>query len=390
VPHRPAPSIRITASPGPGTSDAKVNLFGFQPVEAIKILVVLFLAGYFFDRWEFLRELPETRALPGPLARLGIPKLEYLLPPVAAIVLVLVFFFLQRDLGPAIVLAFLFLSLYCIARGQPWMALVGTALIVIAFWIGYRLGIPRTVSGRLSMWLSPWDNSFRGGDHLAQSLWALAGGAFSGTGLGLGQPQRVPAVHTDLVLAAIGEELGFVGLAVVVALYVVLVLRGFRAAYRAQGVYSFFLALGLTVLVAFQILLIAGGVVGVLPLSGVVAPRSAINIFRFDNAQVDIFQPAWQLGQPDHWHAARGQPRDDLRVDRPRVGAAVVYPFRAAGLDAHNVGEHGREIVRRAGQPQLPDRLAQQLARELIARALGHHQPIADDHNAVGQLLGLG
>ncbi|HYX23710.1 MAG TPA: FtsW/RodA/SpoVE family cell cycle protein, partial [Thermoanaerobaculia bacterium] len=264
--------VLILFGSGPEGSDAKVNLLGFQPVEAIKILVVLFLAGYFFDRWEFLRELPETRNLPGSLARLGIPKLEYFAPPVLAIGLVLIFFFLQRDLGPALVLAILFLSLYCIARGQAWMAVVGTAAIVVAFWIGYRLGFPQTVTGRLEMWMSPWDNSFRGGDHLAQSLWAMAGGALSGTGLGLGQPQRVPAVHTDLVLSAVGEELGFLGLSAVVVLYVLLVVRGFRAAYRAQGVYSFFLALGLTVLVALQILLIAGGIVGVLPLSGVVSP----------------------------------------------------------------------------------------------------------------------
>jgi cell division protein FtsW (lipid II flippase) len=257
---------------GPEGSDAKVNLLGFQPVEAIKILVVLFLAGYFFDRWEFLRELPETRGLPGSFARLGIPRLEYFVPPVLAIGLVLAFFFLQRDLGPALVLAILFLSLYCIARGQAWMAVAGMAAIVVAFWIGFRLGFPQTVTGRLEMWMSPWDNSFRGGDHLAQSLWAMAGGALSGTGLGLGQPQRVPAVHTDLVLSAVGEELGFLGLLAVVTLYVILMVRGFRAAYRAQGVYSFFLALGLTVLTALQILLIAGGIVGVLPLSGVVSP----------------------------------------------------------------------------------------------------------------------
>ncbi|HEV8580542.1 MAG TPA: FtsW/RodA/SpoVE family cell cycle protein [Thermoanaerobaculia bacterium] len=258
---------------GPEGSDAKVNLLGFQPVEIIKILIVLFLAGYFFDRWEFLRELPETReALPGLLRRLGIPKLEYLLPPILALGLVLVFFFLQRDLGPALILSFLFLILYCVARGQPWMAATGTALIGAAFAVGYRLGIPRTVSGRLQMWLSPWDNSFRGGDHLAQGLWSLAGGAVTGTGLGLGQPQRVPQVHTDLVLAAIGEELGFLGLLAVVGLYILLIQRGFRAAFRAGGIYSFFLALGLTVLVAVQILLIAGGVVGVLPLSGVVSP----------------------------------------------------------------------------------------------------------------------
>lgn len=264
--------ILILFGSGPEGSDAKVNLLGFQPVEAIKILVVLFLAGYFFDRWEFLRELPETRGLPGSLSRLGIPKLEYFAPPVLAISLVLAFFFLQRDLGPALVLAILFLSLYCIARGQAWMAVAGIAAIVVAFWIGFKLGFPKTVTGRLEMWMSPWDNGFRGGDHLAQSLWAMAGGALSGTGLGLGQPQRVPAVHTDLVLAAVGEELGFLGLLAVVVLYVVLVVRGFRAAYRAQGVYSFFLALGLTVLVSLQILLIAGGIVGVLPLSGVVSP----------------------------------------------------------------------------------------------------------------------
>ena len=103
--------LLILFGSGPGVSDAKVNLFGFQPVELIKILVVLFLAGYFVERWEFLRELAERRlALPGWLA---LPKLEYALPPVVAIAVVLFFFFLQRDLGPALILSFLFLLLYC-------------------------------------------------------------------------------------------------------------------------------------------------------------------------------------------------------------------------------------------------------------------------------------
>jgi cell division protein FtsW (lipid II flippase) len=262
--------VLILFGSGPGGSDAKVNLFGWQPVEAIKILVVLFLAGYFFDRWEFLREIAETRA--GLPRGLQIPKLEYLLPPLVAIGLVLVFFFLQKDLGPALILAFLFLTLYCVARGKPWMALVGTALLVAAFAVAYKIGYPATVSGRLNMWLSPWDNRFRGGDHLAQGLWSLAGGALTGTGLGLGQPQRVPEIHTDLVLAAVGEQLGFLGLLAVVALYALLVWRGFRAAFRSGATYSFFLALGLSVLIAIQILLIGGGVLGVLPLSGVVSP----------------------------------------------------------------------------------------------------------------------
>jgi cell division protein FtsI/penicillin-binding protein 2/cell division protein FtsW (lipid II flippase) len=263
-------AVLIVFGSGPGGSDAKVNLLGWQPVEAIKILVVVFLAGYFFDRWEFLRELTETRA--GLPRALGIPRLEYLLPPLLAIGLVILFFFLQKDLGPALILSFLFLTLYCVARGKPWMALAGTALVAAAFLVAYRIGYPVTVNGRLNMWLSPWDNAFRGGDHLAQGLWAAAGGALSGTGLGLGQPQRVPEVHTDLVLAAVGEQLGFLGLIGVLALYGLLVWRGFRAAFRSGAAYSFFLALGLTVLIGLQILLIAGGIFDVLPLSGVVSP----------------------------------------------------------------------------------------------------------------------
>ena len=265
--------LLILFGSGPGGSDAKVNLFGFQPVEAIKILVVLFLAGYLHDRWEFLRDLSEKRAgLGGAPSWLRVPKLEYVLPPLLALAVVLVFFFLQKDLGPALVLSFLFLLVYSVARGRPVMLVFGAVLMVIAFGVAYKLHYPQTVTGRLAMWLSPWDNSFRGGDHLAQSIWALSSGAFTGTGLGLGQPGLVPEIHTDMVLAAIGEELGFAGLLVVFGLYSLLVWRGLQAARRAEGIYGFFLALGLSLLLALQILLIAGGVLGVLPLSGVVSP----------------------------------------------------------------------------------------------------------------------
>jgi cell division protein FtsW (lipid II flippase)/cell division protein FtsI/penicillin-binding protein 2 len=266
-------TLLILFGSGPAGSDAKVNLAGFQPVEVIKILVVLFLAGYFCERWEFLRELAERRPiLGGALRSLRIPQLEYLLPPLVALGLVLVFFFLQRDLGPALVLAFTFLLLYAVARARPVMLVAGIGAIAVAFFIGYRLGVPHTVAGRIAMWLSPWDNAARGGEHLAHSLWAFAGGETTGTGLGLGEPQLVPAVHTDMVLAAVAEELGFLGILAVAALYAVLVARGLRAARRAAGMYSFFLAVGLTLLLALQILLIAGGVLGLLPLSGVVSP----------------------------------------------------------------------------------------------------------------------
>lgn len=267
--------LLVTFGTGPGTSDAKINLLGFQPVELIKLLLVVFFAGYFAERWEFLRELqenPETlRGLPEK-ARFTLPPLRYALPPLIAVALMLAFFFLQRDLGPALILSLLFLSLYAAARGRSFSVIAGLVLLTAGVSVGYALEVPRTVTGRIQMWLSPWDNTFRGGDHLAQSLWAMAHGALSGTGLGRGATAYVPEVHTDMVLSAIGEELGFVGLVLVFCLYGLLVQRGLRAAEYARTSFSCFLAMGLTVVTALQILLISGGVTGVLPLSGVVTP----------------------------------------------------------------------------------------------------------------------
>jgi hypothetical protein len=184
----------------------------------------------------------------------------------------LLFFFLQRDLGPALVFTCLFLGLYAIARSGTVMVFTGLAVLVAGFGIGYWIGIPHTVAARVSMWRSPWNNVAHGGDQLAQSLWAFATGGAFGTGLGLGDPALVPAAHTDLVLSALGEEWGFLGLLAVFALYAIILYRSFRIALRAESDYEFFLGTGLAAATALQILLIGGGALGVLPLSGVVTP----------------------------------------------------------------------------------------------------------------------
>ena len=141
------------------------------------------------------------------------PRLDYLLPVVIGMALVLLFFFLQKDLGPALVLACVFLALYGVARGRTTMVALGLLVLVGGFAVGYLVGYPATVVQRVQMWWSPWDNAVRGGDQIAHALWALATGARFGTGLGLGDPRAVPAGHTDLILSAVGEELGLAGLA---------------------------------------------------------------------------------------------------------------------------------------------------------------------------------
>jgi cell division protein FtsW (lipid II flippase) len=258
---------------GPGVSDAKVNLFGFQPVEIIRVLLVFFLAGYFARSWDVLRHARENRPALAALTRhIDIPPVEYTLPVLLSVALSLAFFFLQRDMGPALVFACLFLTLYGIARGSALVPFAGLTLLGAGFAGGYMLGVPHTVGERVAMWLSPWDNLVHGGDQLAHSLWAYGTGGIAGTGIGLGEPQFVPAGHTDLILSALGEQWGFLGIVAVFALYAFLVYRSFRIALRARSDYEFFLAAGIGAATALQILLIAGGSLGVLPLSGVVTP----------------------------------------------------------------------------------------------------------------------
>jgi len=257
---------------GPTGNDAKVNLGPFQPVELIKILLVLFLAGYFTRNWERLRDLREKRILPGLFRRAGVPRLEHVVPVLCAVAIAVLLFFVLKDLGPALVTIFVFLAMFAVARGRPGLAIAGLALMVAAVSVGYRMGQPRTVVQRIDMWLAPWDNDVHGGDQLAHALWAFSTGGPYGSGPGWGDPEMIPAGNTDLVLPAIGEEWGFLGVATVFLLFGFLVSRALRAAVLAETHFGFFLGLGLASLIAFEMLLITSGVLGALPLSGVVSP----------------------------------------------------------------------------------------------------------------------
>ncbi|MDQ6700202.1 MAG: FtsW/RodA/SpoVE family cell cycle protein, partial [Acidobacteriota bacterium] len=121
---------------GPGVSDAKVNLFFFQPVELIRILLVLFLAGYFAQNWDALRELKQQGLSSG----LNVPRLDYLLPVAAGVALSLALFFWLSDLGPALVIGSLFLALYSIARNRAGLAAAGLVVLIAGFWIGHLVG----------------------------------------------------------------------------------------------------------------------------------------------------------------------------------------------------------------------------------------------------------
>lgn len=258
---------------GPGASGVKVNLLGVQPVELIRVLVVFALSAYFARRLEFLRAFSEPPSAARPwLRHVDLPRIKDVRPVVVSMALVLAFFFLQKDLGPALVLSCVFLGLYGIARGRAALVGVGMAMLLSGFVAAYWIGVPATVRQRVTIWLDPWNNGVAGGDQIAHGLWALSTGAVWGSGPGLGDPQVIPASHTDFVLAAIGEELGFIGLMVVVSLYAFLCWRCLRAAIRAPGDYTAFLGAGIALALVVQAFVIASGLLGLLPLSGVVTP----------------------------------------------------------------------------------------------------------------------
>jgi cell division protein FtsW (lipid II flippase) len=265
--------LLIIFGSGPGSSSAKVNLGPLQPIEGIRLLLALFLAGYFARRWELLRDVRSDviRDVRVP-AWINLPRVEYVLPVLVGVAAALMFFFFQKDLGPALFLCCVFLAVYAVARGRVGMAVTGLVLLSAGFYLGYRLQVSATLADRVRMWQSPWDNAVAGGNQVTHAIWAMATGGVFGTGLGLGDSRYLPAGHTDLILAAIGEELGAIGLLGVAGLFAILAWRGFRIGRLAAHDYGFFLATALTLFLIFPALIMASGVVGITPLTGVVTP----------------------------------------------------------------------------------------------------------------------
>jgi cell division protein FtsW (lipid II flippase) len=311
--------LLILFGSGPGASGARVNLGPVQPIEAIRLLMALFLAGYFSRRWELLRQVRLRVIRQWHVPRwLEVPRADYVLPVVAGVGAALGLFFLQKDLGPALFLACVFLAMYGVARGRPTMAVVGLALLVAGFYAGYRLDVSATLAGRVRMWQSPWDNTVRGGAQVAQAIWALATGGVSGTGLGLGDTRYLPAGHTDLVFAEIGEELGAAGLLAVFGLYALTAWRGFRIARAATTDYGFFLATALTLFLILPVLVMGAGVVGLTPLTGVVTPFLSYG----GSAMVANYAAVGLLLAIDTWAGAPGT-AEPFRLPLRWLGAGL-------------------------------------------------------------------
>ena len=197
----------------------------FQPGEFAKLCLALFFAGYLADRRELIA------AGTWKVGPLHLPEPRYLLPIVIAWGFSVMVMISQRDLGSSLLFFALFVVMLWVATEKAAYLWIGTVLFAFSATLAYfAFGHVQT---RVQIWLDPWSTYDTKGYQLAQSMFSIAGGGTSGTGLGLGVPNRIPAAQTDFIFAAISEELGLVGATGVLIAFMLLD-RG-RAAHRDPG-----------------------------------------------------------------------------------------------------------------------------------------------------------
>jgi cell division protein FtsW (lipid II flippase)/cell division protein FtsI/penicillin-binding protein 2 len=236
----------------------------FQPAEMLKLLMIVYLASYLAERQRLL--VSEGRKI----GRWRLPPLAYVGPLLAMFGLAAVLLAWQQDLGAAMLFFFTFLSLLYLATGQWEYVATGLALFLVVGVAGYQFS--GKVALRVDGWINPWPEAADRAFQIVQSLLAFGAGGVFGQGLGLGSPTYIPAVHTDFVFAAAGEEFGLAGTLIIVALYGVLLLRGFRIAAHARQPFERLLAAGLTSGLVIQAWVIMAGNAKLAPIAGVTLP----------------------------------------------------------------------------------------------------------------------
>ncbi|MEA2641998.1 MAG: hypothetical protein QOF51_3392 [Chloroflexota bacterium] len=235
----------------------------FQPAEVMKIVLVIFFASYLAEKRLLITHAPPR------VGRLTLPPLTYLAPIVTMCLLAMALLIWQRDLGPALLFYLVFLAMLYAATGRRYIG-VGLVFLVLGGVLADHLFAH--VQLRTQIWLDPWPYAQDEAYQLIQALTAYAAGGVIGSGLGYGYPEYVPAVHTDFVLAALGEELGLIGTLAIVALYLALVHRAFHIALRAPTDFAALVAAGLGAVLGIQAFIIVAGNLRILPLTGITLP----------------------------------------------------------------------------------------------------------------------
>lgn len=233
----------------------------YEPIELIKLFIVLFMAAYLAEMADVI-----GNARPWSL-RANVKYLGPLFIGWGASMAILV---LQRDLGMATLLLATFATLLYVATRRLDIVLFGAALFALAaFWAVHHYPY---VHARIAVWRNPFLDPLGAGYQSSQAYYSLAAGGLLGSGYRLGHPEFIPDVATDYVYAAFAEEFGVIGALVVLAIFLDLVRRIFATGLEQPDLYTKLLATGLGATLGFQVVIIVGGVIGLLPLTGITLP----------------------------------------------------------------------------------------------------------------------
>jgi cell division protein FtsW (lipid II flippase) len=236
----------------------------FQPVELAKIALVIFFASYFSEKRELLSHFTAR------LGRHRVPDMRAFGPVLLAWGFAMLAMTAERNVGFALLIFVIFLSMIWLATGRFAYLVIGAVLFVLgALAAEHMFG---QVHERIAIWLDPWRTAQTTGYQIIQAEYAFGSGGLAGTGLGLGHPWLVPVVWADFIFAAFGEELGLAGTVILVAAYLVIVGAGLRAALRSRGDFSKLVATGMTTVLGLQAFFIMAGDVRLLPLTGLSLP----------------------------------------------------------------------------------------------------------------------
>ncbi len=220
----------------------------FQPSEFVKVALVFIMANYLTVAntvWDWL-------------------------PSAIFAIIVAALLVVERDLGAALLVCGTYLIVFYVATGKTGTTLLGLGAGAAGAVASYYLF--DHVRARVAIWLNPWATYYTSGYQVAQGLMAIASGGLMGLGLTKGMPKSIPAYNTDYIFAVICEEFGIIFGIAVIALYLVLIIRGALIALNARNRYLMLVAFGCTVLITLQSFIIIGGVIKLIPLTGITLP----------------------------------------------------------------------------------------------------------------------
>lgn len=234
--------------------------YSVQPSEFIKIIYVFALACFMSNK--YLEDHFLMRKF------MGIPYRDIAMA--IYVYMCLGFFILQREWGTALLFFMIYFTVIFIYDKNYTIIFANLALAVIVGFLGYKL-TPH-IQNRVDIWLDPWSDISGKGYQITQSLFAITSGGYFGTGLGQGSPHYIPEVHSDFIFAAICEEMGiFIGIAIIM-IYFLFSYRGVKIALNTKNDFYKALALLLTISFAYQTFIIVGGVIKLIPLTGITMP----------------------------------------------------------------------------------------------------------------------